>query len=164
MLLHVLCQCKQQCNQHEASLVVNTKMGQVLQWMSKELCGTGPTFSAAAQLSTFLWCSGTMSFQLKGALGDCTSVLKILHPNSLLIRTSAHCACPVMIAQERRGPNRCCITHNAVQAVGLYAHVCVESGTVCAVQCHRHRHGCAQFLQVQMQERNAAGQGLLLSG
>lgn len=36
------------------------------------------TFKAAAQLRTSLECSGTMSFQLEGELGNSTSVLKIL--------------------------------------------------------------------------------------
>lgn len=58
---------------NETGHVVNVK------WHDQDRCAAALTLRAAAQLRTFLECSGTMSCQLEGALGNSTSVLKILH-------------------------------------------------------------------------------------
>lgn len=51
-------------------------------------CGKALTLRAAAQLRTCFKCSGTMSSQLEGLLGNSTSVLRILHPNCHLDRNA----------------------------------------------------------------------------
>ena len=132
-----LCHWSQQCTGHKWTCPVAG-----YRWHDQDRCDAAPTLSAAAQLRTFLECSGTTSFQLEGLLGNSTSVLRILHPCYRPIRTAVQQCVSLdedCIATEKHGGLP---APKEMLQVTHYIGVAISSA-VHAVLRHKHRHVCA---------------------